>query len=62
MTIDRREFVCGAAAFAAGAQYADAAGTWVWDYEHSHFCFRVFDGEEDYWLDPWLFLREGAPG
>lgn len=33
------------------------SGAWVWDYEHTHFCFRVFDGEEDFWLDPWLVLR-----
>ena len=35
------------------------SGAWVWDYEHTHFCFRVFDGEEDFWLDPWLVLRVG---
>lgn len=39
------------------------SGTWVWDCEHTHFCFRVFDGEEDFWLDPWLVLRAGGgPG
>ena len=46
----------------AGMPYADAAGAWVWEHEHVHFDFRVFRFEgggaaEDFWLDPWIFLR-----
>lgn len=46
----------------AGTPYADAAGTWVWEHEHVHFDFRVFRFEggksaEDFWLDPWIFMR-----
>ena len=50
----------------AGTPYADAAGTWCWEHEHVHFNFRVFRGQngdhmEDFWLDPWIFMRAGKP-
>lgn len=41
----------------AGTVYAETAGTWVGLFEHSHFSFRVFDGDEDFWLDPWIVMR-----
>lgn len=40
-----------------GTAYADTAGTFIGRYEHTHFCFRVFEGEEDFWLDPWILMR-----
>lgn len=40
-----------------GTPYADTAGTFIGRYEHSHFCLRIFDGEEDFWLDPWILMR-----
>lgn len=44
----------------AGTLYAETAGVWVWQFEHTHFCFRVFDGEEDFWLDPWIVMRSSV--
>ena len=41
-----------------GVPYADTAGTFFGAYEHTHFCLRIFDGEEDFWLDPWLLMRD----
>ena len=44
----------------AGTIYAETAGVWVWDFEHTHFDFRIFDGEEDFWLDPWVLMRSSV--
>ena len=40
----------------AGTQYAEGAGVWVGDAEHSHFGFAVLDHGELIRLDPWILF------
>ncbi len=40
----------------AGQQYAEGAGVWVGDHEHSHFAFAVVDHGELIRLDPWILF------
>lgn len=43
---------------AAGTHYAEAAGVLSGAHEHSHFVFRVREGEEEIMLDAWLLFRQ----
>ncbi|HUT32255.1 MAG TPA: PKD domain-containing protein [Planctomycetota bacterium] len=38
----------------AGTHYAEAAGVHVGSHEHSHFVFKVTEGDESILLDPWI--------
>ncbi len=40
----------------AGTHYAEAAGVFVGAHEHSHFVFKVTEGEEAILLDPWILF------
>lgn len=50
----------------AGQPYAEGAGVWVGDHEHSHFGFAVLDHGELIRLDPWILFwqmyRDQAAG
>jgi hypothetical protein len=41
---------------AAGTHYAEAAGVLSGAHEHSHFVFRVREGDDEVMLDPWLLF------
>jgi len=40
----------------AGALYADGAGVWSGDHDHTHFAFAVFEFGELIRLDPWILF------
>jgi len=41
-----------------GTHYAEAAGVRTWWHDHSHFVFRICQGDREYFLDPWIIFRE----
>lgn len=41
---------------AAGTAYAESGGMYIEAAEHSHFVFRVIDGDTEVQLDPWLLF------
>ena len=39
-----------------GTMYAETAGVHVGSKEHTHFVFRIIEGGESYWIDPWILF------
>jgi len=41
---------------AQGVHYANTAGVYTGEHEHTHFVFRIFEEGMDYFLDPWIIF------
>ena len=42
----------------AGTHYAEAAGVWVGDHDHTHFVFEIKERGTVFRLDPWILFRQ----